>query len=66
VMRARPDAKARELLRAATAKLLLSARAHHRVLKVARTIADLEPSDAVGESHVAEALRYRGAVPGKA
>ena len=37
----------------------LSARAHDRVLKVARTLADLEGHDAVGANHVAEALQYR-------
>jgi magnesium chelatase family protein len=36
-----------------------SARAYHRVLKVARTIADLEERDAIDTSHVAEAIQYR-------
>jgi magnesium chelatase family protein len=40
--------------------MALSARSHHRVLKVARTIADLEGCERVGEGHVAEALRFRG------
>jgi magnesium chelatase family protein len=40
--------------------MMLSARAHHRVLKVARTIADLEGCARIGVDHVAEALRYRG------
>jgi magnesium chelatase family protein len=39
--------------------LKLSARGYHRVLRVARTIADLEGGGAVTTSHVAEALRYR-------
>jgi magnesium chelatase family protein len=39
--------------------MALSARSHHRVLKVARTIADLEGCARVGATHVAEALRYR-------
>jgi magnesium chelatase family protein len=56
---ARADARARTLLRTATAKTLLTARAFHRVLKVARTIADLGDSDVVREAHVAEALGYR-------
>jgi magnesium chelatase family protein len=58
--RARPDARARLVLRNAATRLGLSARAHHRVLKVARTLADLEECEAVGEKHMAEALRYRG------
>lgn len=56
------DAGARELLAAAADSMRLSARGYHRVLKVARTIADLEGSDRVIQSHVAEALRYRSRV----
>jgi len=59
--RAGPDAAGRRMLREATARLELSARAHHRVLKVARTIADLEGAARVEGGHVAEALRYRAA-----
>ncbi|MES2937289.1 MAG: YifB family Mg chelatase-like AAA ATPase [Pseudomonadota bacterium] len=46
-------------LHAAAAKLGWSARATHRVLKVARTIADLEGADAIEAAHVAEAVQYR-------
>jgi len=53
------DAPARELLHRAAASLSLSARGYHRVLKVARTIADLDRTSRVSEPHVAEALRYR-------
>jgi magnesium chelatase family protein len=53
--------RARELLVAAAERLALSARGYHRVLKVARTIADLEGDDVVGVPAVAEALRYRPA-----
>jgi magnesium chelatase family protein len=51
--------EARRLLQTAAERLALSARGYHRVLKVARTIADLEESNQVAPSHVAEALRYR-------
>lgn len=47
------------LLRAAITRLTLSARAYHRVLKLARTIADLAGVEAIGETHVAEAIQYR-------
>ena len=53
------EEKARKLLREATARLALSARARHRVLKVARTIADLEEAPAVGPLHIQEALGFR-------
>jgi magnesium chelatase family protein len=48
-----------ELLRAATSRHALSARGVHRVLRVARTIADLAASPELDRSHVAEALSYR-------
>ena len=51
--------EAGELLRHALARLLLSARAYHRVLRVARSIADLAGATAVGAEHVAEAIQYR-------
>ena len=47
------------LLKQAIAKLNLSARAFHRVVKIARTIADLEGSEKIKSNHVAEALQYR-------
>lgn len=52
-------ADARELLASAAERLGLSARGYHRVLRVARTIADLDDADAVAAPHVAEAIRYR-------
>lgn len=49
----------RNLLREAADKFALSARAYHRILKVARTLADLDASHGVGRMHVAEAISYR-------
>jgi magnesium chelatase family protein len=57
--RGRIDADARRAILEASDALQLSARAYHRVLRVARTIADLSQADAVTTEHVAEALRYR-------
>ncbi len=54
---------ARSLLHKAASTLSLSARAYHRVLKVARTIADIDGESRVSDRHVAEALRYRPAAP---
>jgi magnesium chelatase family protein len=53
------DAAARRLLHDAIEKLGLSARAHDRILRVARTIADLEGSDRILTAHLAEAVQYR-------
>jgi magnesium chelatase family protein len=57
-----PDAPAAQLLRQAMARLHWSARAYHRVLKVARTIADLDGAAVIGQPHVAEAIQYRRAL----
>jgi magnesium chelatase family protein len=53
------DAAGDALLRRAIATLDLSARTYHRVLKVARTIADLSAADAISVNHIAEAIGYR-------
>jgi magnesium chelatase family protein len=47
------------LMRAAMQQMQLSARAFHRVLKIARTIADLAGADTIASAHLAEALQYR-------
>jgi magnesium chelatase family protein len=53
------ESDARELLDSAAESLALSARSYHRVVKVARTIADLVGAGTIGAVHVSEALRYR-------
>lgn len=54
-----PGADGAALLRHAIERLSLSARAYHRILRVARSIADLDSSDRVSDAHVAEAIQYR-------
>jgi magnesium chelatase family protein len=56
---AEPDENSLSLLRTAMERLKLSARAYNRILKVARTIADLEGSEKVQSHHIAEAVGYR-------
>ncbi|MDT3376788.1 YifB family Mg chelatase-like AAA ATPase [Labrys neptuniae] len=56
---ARPDAAATKLLRDASEAMRLSARGFHRVLRVSRTLADLDGEADVGRIHIAEALSYR-------
>ncbi len=53
------DAESQRLLLQAAERFSLSARAYHRVLKVARTLADLAGAELVGRPHIAEALSYR-------
>jgi magnesium chelatase family protein len=48
------------LLRMAMSRLSLSPRAYHKVLRLARMIADLAGAEEIGEAHVAEAVGYRG------
>jgi magnesium chelatase family protein len=63
---AAPDAEGKRLLLAAAERLHLSARGYHRVLRVARTLADLDASEDVRRLHIAEALSYRrGALGGE-
>jgi magnesium chelatase family protein len=56
---ARPEPSGMTLLRDAADAMRLSARGYHRVLRVARTLADLDGAEKVGRVHLAEALSYR-------
>ncbi|MBC7859815.1 MAG: YifB family Mg chelatase-like AAA ATPase [Burkholderiaceae bacterium] len=58
----RPDKAGEQLLRAAMLRLHWSARAYHRILKVARTIADLAAEQSIAAHHIAEAIQYRRAL----
>ena len=53
------------MLAEAATRLGLTARGYRRILKVARTLADLDGSDAVRRMHIAEALAYRRVIPGR-
>ncbi|WP_431104998.1 YifB family Mg chelatase-like AAA ATPase [Roseateles noduli] len=58
-----PEAEA--MLHRAAARLAWSARSFHRVMRIARTVADLADSDAITASHVSEAIQWRRALPGR-
>lgn len=62
---AAPEPQGRQMLTQAAECMRLSARGYHRVLRVARTLADLEGSEQVRRIHIAEALTYRRVMPGR-
>jgi magnesium chelatase family protein len=53
------DKETKSLMETAFRQLSLSARAHHRIIKVGRTIADMEGAESIGVRHIAEAIQYR-------
>ena len=53
------DSKAKNMLNMAMQKFLMSARSYNKILKVSRTIADLENKDIIEANHITEALQYR-------
>jgi magnesium chelatase family protein len=59
------NAQAKQVLNQAASRLGLSPRSYHRVIKIARTIADLDKKDQIKKSHIAEALQYRPKQAGK-
>ena len=62
---AAPDADGRALMSEVVDRLKLSARGYHRVLRVARTLADLEAAAGVTRRHIAKALSYRRIAPAR-
>ena len=62
---ATPNPEGQALLNEAAEKMRLTARGYHRILRVARTLADLESKEGIGRVHIAEALAYRRIVPGR-